>query len=110
MFVKLGESKADDFKLAMHRSVGGQTVVFCDCCDNNPLIITGRRKENKRRCIKPGCNHREKLICSNIKCATRICSTCFDEYRSSTEDIILSNLPMGDDDAELAADRDSEYI
>ena len=48
VFVKLGQSRADEFKIAMHRSVGGQTVVFCDCCENNSLIVTGRRKENKR--------------------------------------------------------------
>ena len=59
--------------------------------------------------MNPKCNRREKFICSNIECATRICSACFDEYRSSTEDVILNNLPMGNDDAELAADGDSEY-
>ena len=48
VLVKLSQSRADEFKIAMHRSVGEQTVVFCDCCENNPLIVTGRRKENKR--------------------------------------------------------------
>ena len=63
--------------------MGGQVHVFCSCAGDGsfPLIVTGRKKEDKRTCMITDCNRKEHYVCCNERsCKTRICYSHFEEY------------------------------
>lgn len=81
VYVREGTDHAEDFKMDIHKSIGGQDKVFCPCLgDCNPLIVSGCRKAEARTCMSPGCQGREKFRCSSVRCTTRICQRCFNNY------------------------------
>ena len=77
LYVKSTVKQVEDYKLELHRSLGGQCKIFCSC-SNSPLIITGTRRSEKRKCMLDGCDNWEKYICSQCFCQTRLCKHCFD--------------------------------
>ena len=98
VYVKLSAFCADDFRLDMHRSLGGQCSVFCGCSEKNPLIVSGAVKGGKdkgdielnvRKCIRTGCNEDEKYVCSRFGCDTRICGACFSELSNKDETVTI---------------------
>ena len=83
VYVKVKNRSAEQFKMDLHRSLGGQVHVFCKCAGDEsfPLIVTGREKEEKRTCMIPNCNGKEHYVCCNdTSCQTRICNSHFEEY------------------------------
>ena len=64
VYVKVQQTPAEKYCLDFHKSLGGQVHVFCKCTtDPFPLIVTGRRKKDKKVCITPGCTGTEHYIC-----------------------------------------------
>ena len=77
LYVTTNVKQVEDYKLELHRSLGGQCKIFCSC-SNSPLIITGTRRSEKRKCMLDGCDKYEKYICSQSFCQTRLCKDHFD--------------------------------
>lgn len=95
VYVKDVQPEAEEFRLDMFRSVGTQCSVLCGCMNANPLIMCGRKRGERRRCMSDGCNSREKYCCSNFGCHTRLCEKCFSDNLSSGGVVILD--PPADD-------------
>ena len=124
VYVRVGTDDVDEFKMDIHRSIGGQVAVFCPCSGKcNPLVVTGRRKEDLRVCMNCGCQRPEKYTCSRVGCATRICLSCFDTHATAgTDRVYLDPPPSGEvhpsqihpqhhdmsDDGALGDDEESE--
>ncbi len=77
VYVRVQDSQTSRYKLDFFHSLGGQTHVFCSC-NTFPLIISGRLRKDKRLCMQAGCTGKERFVCSNNSCNTRICRQCFD--------------------------------
>lgn len=94
VYVRVGTDDVDEFKMDIHRSIGGQVSVFCPCSGKcNPLIISGRRKEDQRVCMNCGCQRPEKYTCCRVGCATRICQSCFDTHANAGRDRVYLEPP-----------------
>ena len=102
VFAKDVEPEAEDYRLDMFQSVGAQTSVLCGCMSANPLIVCGRRKEHRRRCMSTGCNAREKYCCSNYGCRSRLCQKCFDSKLNEGGTVIVSPPIAAEDDFSTA--------
>ncbi len=83
VYVKVQDSQMSQYKLDFFRSLGGQTHAFCSC-NTFPLIISGKIRKDKRLCMQAGCTGKERLVCSNNSCNTRICRQCFDGLSMTT--------------------------
>lgn len=80
---------SDEIKLTLHKSLGGQTHVYCACERGNkfPMIVTGTHSKMKRECLVVGCKGKEYYVCPSLECPNRICRACFEKHpqdRSST--------------------------
>ena len=81
VYAKVKDHSAEDFRLDLHTSLGGQGHVYCKCQnDSFPLIVTGTHKDDKRQCMTSNCDKKELYVCSNPICNTRICKNCFDKF------------------------------
>jgi len=109
VYVKNVQPQANDFRLDMFRSVGAQCAVFCSCMKINPLILCGRKKANRRRCMRDGCESHEKYSCSNFGCNTRVCDECFKNMANSGEDVVLDP-PVGEQNDEFIDFRDGNGL
>jgi len=98
VFVKDVQPVAEEYRLDMFRSIGAQCNVFCGCMNANPLIVCGRKKDRRRRCMIVGCKTREKYGCSNYGCRTRVCEECFNGMSSGGERVTLQPPADEDDD------------
>ncbi len=83
VYVKVQDSQTRRYKLDFFHSLGGQTHAFCSC-NTFSLIISGRLQNDKRLCMQAGCTGKERLVCSNNSCNTRICRQCFDGLPMTT--------------------------
>ncbi len=83
VYVKVQDSQTSLYKLDFFHSLGGQTHVFCSCNTFFPTI-SGRLRKDKRLCMQAGCTGKERLVCSNNFCNTRICRQCFDGLPMTT--------------------------
>jgi len=93
LYSRLVEHDVEEFKLDMHRSLGGQCSVFCSCGESKkPLVLSGIHDNEKRVCMLNNCSKRELYACSTDKCNTRICENCHDIYTRASpgEHVILS--------------------
>jgi hypothetical protein len=88
VYVRIKDFVVEEFKLDMHKSLGGQCRVFCKCLGinlpNTPLILVGTRREKRSYCASCGKN-REKYHCPVPGCSTSICKKCYDEINSSLD-------------------------
>ena len=75
-------SSAEEIKLNLHKSLGGQTHVYCACERGNkfPMIVTGTHIKMKRECLGVGCKGKEYYVCPSQECPNRICKACFEKY------------------------------
>jgi hypothetical protein len=80
VYVNTTVKPVEDYKLELHRSLGGQCKAFCTC-SNSPLIISGTRRSTRRKCMIMFCQEWEKYTCSQSFCQTKLCKGCF-EYIS----------------------------
>ena len=96
VYVKECQPLAENYKIDMLKTVGAQCAVLCSCMEVNPLIISGRRKEDKRACMTPGCNKVEKYCCNTYKCKTRICEECYADLAGERGSVVID--PPSDDE------------
>jgi hypothetical protein len=62
VYVRRKKLDAYNYKLDMHKSLGGQCQVFCDCkkdIGDNPLIVCGKSDKERRLCMCLGCKEKE---------------------------------------------------
>lgn len=77
--------EVEDYKLDVHRSLGGQCSVFCTCRDyDQPLIMSGIHDKQRRVCMSNNCERPELYCCSRNGCKTRICERCYEAYKASS--------------------------
>jgi predicted GIY-YIG superfamily endonuclease len=84
------EELRDDF----HQMLGGQTRARCQCNDF-PLIVSSRGKEKGRKCMNENCSRKERYVCINTSCATRLCDHCLEELPRSPTTVLAP--PTADD-------------
>jgi len=91
LYARVKEFVVEEYKLDMHRSLGGQCSIFCNCReDEKPLIESGGDERKKRNCMSLNCTKREGYMCPQKGCKTRICSRCFnDKVRMSDGSRVL---------------------
>jgi hypothetical protein len=80
VYVRRKKLDAYNYKLDMHKSLGGQCQVFCDCkkdIGDNPLIVCGKSDKERRLCMRLGCKEKEYYQCADDSCSSRICMKCF---------------------------------
>ena len=77
VYVNAKQSELEKYRLDMYRSVGTQGDVFCNCTNDNPLIVCGKSPDEKRCCMMDKCNKVETYTCGRLGCTTRICKDCF---------------------------------
>ena len=91
VYVRLEELEVENYKLDLHRSVGGQCSVFCNCNGSeNPLIISGMMDQERRNCISQSCKKRENYMCPIKNCKTRLCFKCLETRSVSQKRHVIS--------------------
>ena len=94
VYTRVGDVEVENFKLDMHRSLGGQCSLFCDCQDGckQPLIMSGMIEQERRDCMSTNCKKRELYMCSRAGCNTRVCKSCFEglELNGKGKHVVLS--------------------
>lgn len=78
VYVRDIEIDVERYRIDLHKSVGGQDMLFCGCEGSrysNPLILTGACHGEKKVCSCSGCTKKEKYICQ--KCKLCLCGGCF---------------------------------
>ena len=96
LYARVKQFEVEEYKLDMHRSLGGQCSVFCDCNEaESPLIVAGTMEQEKRNCTTRGCKRREGYMCPVDGCSTRICGRCFQDLSSpsNSKRVVLSREP-----------------
>ena len=101
VYVRVQDSQTSRYKLDFFHSLGGQTHVFCSC-NTFPLIISRRLRKDKRLCMQAGCTGKERFVCSNNCCNTRICRQCFDGL-PMTVATTLSPVPEATEISEMSS-------
>ena len=99
VFINLVSPIAEEYRLQVAKSLGGQVKVFCDCSKSNPLIVSRRRKKDKRKCMNGNCGGLERFICSDVECGTKICEKC---YNDCDEGHVIRNVPRSLGDKQMA--------
>ena len=84
VYVRKNIKLSDSYRYDLYKSLGMQCQVSCDCDGGvTPLIVSGRKKEQKRDCVTPGCAGKEHHTCPRPGCRTQICTKCFDVHSKS---------------------------
>jgi len=98
VYVRLEEVEVENYKLDLHRSVGGQCTVFCNCNGRqNPLIVSGMMDQERRKCMSQSCKKCENYMCPVKDCKTRLCFKCLETKSASLKPHIISPslVPLG---------------
>lgn len=90
LYVRAENDISESYHLDFFRSIGIQCQVFCNCCEINPLIISGQKNVNKKECMTDGCKNKEKYICGKLGCSSRVCGDCFDSYNKERTPVFLT--------------------
>ena len=91
VFVRQEEIEVEDYKLDLHRSIGGQCTVFCNCNGRrNPLIVSGMMDQDRRKCMSVSCNKNENYMCPVKDCKTRLCFKCLESKSASQKPHVIA--------------------
>ena len=109
--IKVKQHSVKQFKIYFCPTLSGQIHTFCNCTDITiPLIITGRPKTDKRKCMILNCNGMEQYICCKYSCNTTICGKCFKKL-SPTNRTLLNppNVAHYNDTYNISMNEDEDY-
>ena len=98
MYVKMKNSEARKYWLDLLQSIGGQYKVRCSCTDNNPLIVSGAKKTERRKCMIPGCKNNEKYVCGKFGCRTHVYDNCFGLMMKHDDEVVTIDHHLADED------------
>ena len=110
VYVKVKEFEAEKYRLDMYRSVGTQCDVFCNCTNENPLIVCGTSPENKRCCMMDKCTKVEMYTCGRLGCTTRVCEDCYRAMNRAVGPITVLSPPTTESSEEINTDHSPQVL